>query len=297
MQSWGSQHDFHVVRRNQQLYSWLYSSYLVIQLSSTNSINKDNHFFNTTSQKVSLEVRWKQKWKHFKGNFELECCPLTEDCLSILSGCPDGCWTDFIFRPQSGRGAWKTENMYPRGLACLWGFPLSFISLSFFFCPSRQCTCSVFIHLSLVLTTNSLFSPLLSLYIPSGKVYFLKRFKKVNYAEAVKACIRDGSVVAKVGQLYAAWKFQLLDRCEAGWLEDGSIRYPIVNPRSRCGGSQPGVRHLGFPDKKFRLYGVYCFRKNKDETAGGTDMTKSFTNSLTRRKSSNSIPMNVTRVI
>ncbi|TKS74750.1 Hyaluronan and proteoglycan link protein 4 [Collichthys lucidus] len=130
-----------------------------------------------------------------------------------------------------------------------------------------------------------------------GKVYFLKRFKKVNYAEATKACIRDGSVVAKVGQLYAAWKFQLLDRCEAGWLEDGSIRYPIVNPRSRCGGSQPGVRHLGFPDKKFRLYGVFCFRKNKDETAGGTETTKSLSNSLTRRNSSNSIPVNATRVI
>ena len=140
-------------------------------------------------------------------------------------------------------------------------------------------------------------SPLLSLFIPPGKVYFLKRFKKVNYAEATKACIRDGSVVAKVGQLYAAWKFQLLDRCEAGWLEDGSIRYPIVNPRSRCGGSQPGVRHLGFPDKKFRLYGVYCFRINKEETAGGTQTTKSPTDSLKRSKGSNSIPMNVTRVI
>lgn len=137
----------------------------------------------------------------------------------------------------------------------------------------------------------------LILFIPSGNVYFLKRFKKVNYAEAAKACIRDGSAVAKVGQLYAAWKFQLLDRCEAGWLEDGSIRYPIVNPRSRCGGSQPGVRHLGFPDKKFRLYGVYCFRRNKDETAGGTDATESSANSLTRRKSSNGTATNVTRVI
>ncbi|XP_069378391.1 hyaluronan and proteoglycan link protein 4 isoform X1 [Paralichthys olivaceus] len=133
--------------------------------------------------------------------------------------------------------------------------------------------------------------------LPRGKVYFLKRFKKVNYAEAMKACIRDGSVAAKVGQLYAAWKFQLLDRCEAGWLEDGSIRYPIVNPRSRCGESQPGVRHLGFPDKKFRLYGVYCFLKNKNEKDGGAEMTKSRTNSLTRRKSSNSIPMNATSMI
>uniref|UniRef100_A0A8C5BZW2 Hyaluronan and proteoglycan link protein 4 n=2 Tax=Gadus morhua TaxID=8049 RepID=A0A8C5BZW2_GADMO len=99
----------------------------------------------------------------------------------------------------------------------------------------------------------------------NGRVYFLKRFKKVNYAEALKACVRDGAAVARVGQLYAAWRLQLLDRCEAGWLGDGSIRYPIVNPRARCGGAAPGVRHLGFPDKKFRLYGVYCFQKNQEE--------------------------------
>lgn len=126
---------------------------------------------------------------------------------------------------------------------------------------------------------------------PSGKVYFLKRFKKVNYVDAAKACVRDGSVVAKVGQLYAAWKFQLLDRCEAGWLEDGSIRYPIVNPRSRCGGPHPGVRHLGFPEKKFRLYGVYCYRKNEDKEAGDKETTQE---RATAEKNGNGIPENAT---
>lgn len=94
-----------------------------------------------------------------------------------------------------------------------------------------------------------------------GKVYFLKTYRKLSYAEAVQACKNNGAAVAKVGQLYAAWKIQLLDRCEAGWLEDGSIRYPIVNPRARCGGREPGVRNLGFPDKKYKLFGVYCFKK------------------------------------
>lgn len=131
---------------------------------------------------------------------------------------------------------------------------------------------------------------------PSGKVYFLKRFKKVNYVDAAKACVRDGSVVAKVGQLYAAWKFQLLDRCEAGWLEDGSIRYPIVNPRSRCGGSHPGVRHLGFPDKKFRLYGVYCFRKNEDKEAGASVMKEIPQDGFKAEKSDNGIHANATRL-
>ncbi|XP_039622632.1 hyaluronan and proteoglycan link protein 4 isoform X1 [Polypterus senegalus] len=98
----------------------------------------------------------------------------------------------------------------------------------------------------------------------NGKVYFLKTYRKMNLAEAMAMCQKDGSEIAKVGQLYAAWKLQLLDRCEAGWVQDGSIRYPIVNPRARCGGPEPGVRMLGFPDKKYRLYGVYCFRKNND---------------------------------
>lgn len=185
------------------------------------------------------------------------------------------------------------EIWNPRGSAGLWGLP-SLVPFSF---ASLNTALSLFsFTLSHVLTTNTIPSALCHT-IPAGKVYFLKRFKKVNYAEAMKACTRDGSAVAKVGQLFAAWKFQLLDRCEAGWLEDGSIRYPIVNPRSRCGGSQPGVRHLGFPDKKFRLYGVYCFRKSKDETAGGNEITKSITDSLMRRESSNSTPMNSTKVI
>lgn len=144
--------------------------------------------------------------------------------------------------------------------------------------------------LSLIFFISLYIIPVFSL----GKVYFLKRYKKVNFAEAIKACIRDGSLVAKVGQLYAAWKFQLLDRCEAGWLEDGSIRYPIVNPRSRCGGSQPGVRHLGFPDKKFRLYGVYCFRKSADGTTVGSKITTNLKKIWPKWKSSNSLPVNTT---
>uniref|UniRef100_A0A8D2L500 Hyaluronan and proteoglycan link protein 4 n=1 Tax=Varanus komodoensis TaxID=61221 RepID=A0A8D2L500_VARKO len=93
-----------------------------------------------------------------------------------------------------------------------------------------------------------------------GKVYFLKTYRKVSFPEAAQACKKNGATVAKVGQLYAAWKIQLLDKCEAGWVSDGSIRYPIVNPRARCGGREPGVRNLGFPDKKYKLFGVYCFK-------------------------------------
>ncbi|KAF5911988.1 hypothetical protein HPG69_003261, partial [Diceros bicornis minor] len=93
-----------------------------------------------------------------------------------------------------------------------------------------------------------------------GRVFFLKPLRPVPFSGAARACAARGAVVAKVGQLFAAWKLQLLDRCTAGWLADGSARYPIVNPRARCGGRRAGVRSLGFPDATRRLFGVYCYR-------------------------------------
>ncbi|KAK2087798.1 Hyaluronan and proteoglycan link protein 4 [Saguinus oedipus] len=93
-----------------------------------------------------------------------------------------------------------------------------------------------------------------------GRVFFLKPLRPVPFSGAARACAARGAAVAKVGQLFAAWKLQLLDRCTAGWLADGSARYPIVNPRARCGGRRPGVRSLGFPDGTRRLFGVYCYR-------------------------------------
>ncbi|XP_060692560.1 hyaluronan and proteoglycan link protein 1-like isoform X1 [Hemiscyllium ocellatum] len=95
-----------------------------------------------------------------------------------------------------------------------------------------------------------------------GRFYYLIHFRKLTYGEAVQACIKDGSRIASVGQMYAAWKLLGYDRCDAGWLADGSVRYPISRPRKRCSESEAAVRFAGFPDKKHRLYGVYCFRSN-----------------------------------
>uniref|UniRef100_A0A8C2NI04 Hyaluronan and proteoglycan link protein 2 n=1 Tax=Capra hircus TaxID=9925 RepID=A0A8C2NI04_CAPHI len=65
---------------------------------------------------------------------------------------------------------------------------------------------------------------------------------------------------AKVGHLYAAWKFSGLDQCDGGWLADGSVRFPITTPRPRCGGlPDPGVRSFGFPRPQQAAYGTYCY--------------------------------------
>ncbi|CAG01054.1 unnamed protein product, partial [Tetraodon nigroviridis] len=90
-----------------------------------------------------------------------------------------------------------------------------------------------------------------------GRVFFLKHPAKLNFSEAVRACASQQSQVAKVGQVYAAWKLQGLDRCDAGWLADGSVRYPVATPRANCGPPQPGVRSFGFPPKSLK-FGVYC---------------------------------------
>ncbi|XP_058016808.1 hyaluronan and proteoglycan link protein 2 [Ahaetulla prasina] len=91
-----------------------------------------------------------------------------------------------------------------------------------------------------------------------GRVYFIRGH--FNFKEGTQACRNDGATVAKVGQLYAAWRFSQLDRCNGGWLEDGSVRFPITAPRPHCGGlPDPGVRSFGFPSKLRKKYGVYCF--------------------------------------
>ncbi|XP_049585551.1 hyaluronan and proteoglycan link protein 2 [Syngnathus scovelli] len=95
------------------------------------------------------------------------------------------------------------------------------------------------------LTTGSVF------YIPGA----------FSLEEAGQACGRRAGELALVGQLYAAWHFRGYDRCDGGWLRDGSVRFPIGTPRTRCGGvPEPGVRSFGFPNKTSHLYGAYCYR-------------------------------------
>ncbi|XP_042269453.1 hyaluronan and proteoglycan link protein 3-like [Thunnus maccoyii] len=92
-----------------------------------------------------------------------------------------------------------------------------------------------------------------------GKVYYLQPSQKMNLTEAQQACEENGAEIAKVGQLFAAWKFSGLDHCDAGWLADGSVRYPITRPRRNCGPSEPGVRSFGFPPPQHK-HGVYCYK-------------------------------------
>ncbi|XP_066510918.1 hyaluronan and proteoglycan link protein 1-like [Hoplias malabaricus] len=92
----------------------------------------------------------------------------------------------------------------------------------------------------------------------NGNVFFVDQ--KMTYPEAVQACQNEGAELAKVGHMFAAWKLKGFDRCDAGWMSDGSVRYPISRPRMKCSPVEAAVRMVGFPDRKHKLYGAYCFK-------------------------------------
>lgn len=52
-----------------------------------------------------------------------------------------------------------------------------------------------------------------------------------------------------------------LDWCNAGWLDDGSVQYPISHPRDQCGrkDTPAGVRNYGYRHKESERYDAFCF--------------------------------------
>ncbi|KAM8960439.1 neurocan core protein, partial [Pelodytes ibericus] len=88
----------------------------------------------------------------------------------------------------------------------------------------------------------------------------------LTYPEAVLSCQENSGVIASPEQLQAAFE-DGLDNCDAGWLSDRSVRYPIKTPRPGCYGDRnnlPGVRTYGERDPQ-ENYDVYCYT---EETQG-----------------------------
>uniref|UniRef100_A0A3P8SXR3 Aggrecan a n=1 Tax=Amphiprion percula TaxID=161767 RepID=A0A3P8SXR3_AMPPE len=99
----------------------------------------------------------------------------------------------------------------------------------------------------------------------SGRVFYSMSVEKFTFYEAGDQCAKLGARLATTGELYLAWKGGM-DVCNAGWLGDRSVRYPINIARPQCGGGLLGVRTVylfpnqtGYPYPDSR-YDAICFQ-------------------------------------
>lgn len=81
----------------------------------------------------------------------------------------------------------------------------------------------------------------------------------LNFLGAKQICAEQDAMLATFTQLLQSWR-EGLDWCNAGWLADGTVQYPITRPRMPCGGDlAAGVRSYGRRHRHLHRYDAFCF--------------------------------------
>lgn len=93
----------------------------------------------------------------------------------------------------------------------------------------------------------------------AGKLYCHRQHFQYKYIDPLIEYVYVLDTIQTHWMWQNAWRLTGLDRCDAGWLADGSVRYPVTKPRLNCGPPEPGVRSFGFPPRH-QKFGVYCYR-------------------------------------